>query len=137
MTDEKTNPLEPFTAAQLVQAYTQLADQKSAVEAEAKKKTDPLTKRMNAITNELLRRMESQGQTNISTEYGRMTRKTHQDYSVQDIEAFSDYVIKEKDLTFFGKSLSKPAVQAYIKQHDKLPPGLAAFTKYSIAFTKK
>lgn len=136
MTD-KPNPLATFTPAQLIKAYDALETQTSALDDELKKKKAPLTQRMNAITNELLRRMAEEEATSYPTEYGRMTRKTHQDYSVQDITAFSDFVINSKDLSFFGKSLSKPAVQAYIKQNEKLPPGVAAFTKYSIAFTRK
>jgi hypothetical protein len=136
MTD-KPNPLAAFSPAQLIQAYSQLQKQVDELNAGVKEKVAPLTQRMNALTNELLHRMESEGVTNYSTDFGRMTRKTHQNYSVQDIVAFSDYVIENKDLTFFGKSLSKPAVQAYIKQHEKTPPGVRAFSEYSIAFTKK
>jgi hypothetical protein len=135
--NEKPNPLAAFSPAQLIQAYSQLKAQAEEIDAAAKAKTQPLSKKMNALTNELLHRMEREGVNNYSTDFGRMTKKTHQNYSIQDIVAFSDYVIDQKDLTFFGKSLSKPAVQAYIKQHEKTPPGVRAFSEYSIAFTKK
>lgn len=137
MSEQNNNPLAAFSPAQLVAAYSSLDAKKKEIEAEAKQRTAPLTKRMDAISSELLRRMQEEGVTNYSTDFGRMTRKTHQDYSIQDIEAFSSYVIENKDLSFFGKTLNKPAVQAYIKQHEKLPSGVAAFTRYSVAFTKK
>lgn len=136
MTD-KQNPLAGFSPAQLIQAYSQLQKQVEDLNADMKVKLAPLTQRMNALTSELLHRMNTDGVTNYSTDFGRMTRKTHQKYSIQDIVAFSDYVIENRDLSFFGKSLSKPAVQAYIKQHEKTPPGVKAFSEYSITYTKK
>lgn len=135
-TIEKNNPLEKFTPADLIKAYSQLVQKSDVLAADYKTRLAPLKQRMDTITNELLRRMEADGVTSFPTTYGRMTRKTHQDYSIRDLDTFYDHVFASKDLSYFGKSIQKPTVAAYIKQHGELPPGLAAFTKYSIAFTK-
>lgn len=136
-----SNPFSALSTAQLVSAHFAISKKKEAIEAAHKKAMQEeldaanVDAHLKALYYEIEARMLSEKTNSIDTAAGKVTVKTTVDYNVADLEAWADYVVANRDLSMFSKSLSKPAVDAYRKQNgDKCPPGLKAFARQHLQF---
>ena len=139
-----SNPFASLSTAQLVAAHIAVSAMGSEIKArhEAAMKEElaaaQIEDKLRVLYYEVQKRMQDEGTASIDTVAGKATLKTSVEYNVQDLEKWADYVVESRDLSFFSKSLSKPAVDAYRKQHgDELPPGLKAFTRQHVQFKAK
>ncbi|WP_426575421.1 hypothetical protein ACP179_00690 (plasmid) [Xenorhabdus stockiae] len=134
-----SDPFVGISTAQLASAHIQLMQQKEAIEAMHKaamiEETKSIDDQLRVLYYEVQKRMQNEKIHSLDTELGKVLLKTTVEYSVQDLDAWGDFIVTSQDLSFFSKNVSKPRVEAYRKQHgDALPPGLKAFTRQHIQF---
>ncbi|PHM35976.1 hypothetical protein [Xenorhabdus innexi] len=134
-----SDPFIGISTAQLAAAHIQLMQQKETIEAVHKAAMEEETKgiadQLRVLYYEIQKRMQQEKIHALDTNVGKVLLKTTVEYNVQDLNAWGDFIVTSQDLSFFSKSISKPRVEAYRKQHgDALPPGLKAFTRQHIQF---
>lgn len=91
-----------------------------------------------AVTDELLRRMAESGVKSFKIdEIGIATITPRRNFSINDPQMLYDHVVATKSIAIFGASLKKAEVEAYEKEHEKLPDGITAHTVNTIRITRK
>lgn len=135
MTEKR--PLQDFTPVELLTALRELKETIDAISAEAAALQDPLKKRLKVIESELIIRANDEGVKSFNTDVGVATTVKKVDYVIDDYDAWVRFVIESKDLSFYGKSVAKASVDAYVKQHNRLPPGIKGHPRVNLQFRKK
>ena len=115
-------------------------DLKVALEAEAKAhkaREKRYKEQIEQIDNALLGVLNDEHlPTYRSTRGGTVgtTIKTH--YSVSDRPALEAWCKAQGDLSYFSNGLAKAIVEAYIKEHNALPPGVKAYQERQVTHNK-
>lgn len=131
------NPLEKFPTGDLVNYYATYRNQIAEIDAEAAAKAEKPKKMLAALEGELLRRASVDGVKSFPCHSGTISFVVTPRYSISDPVAWQKFVFDEQDLSFFGKSVNKTAVETYEKEHGEIPPGLGIHQQMSIRFTAK
>lgn len=139
-----SNPFASLSTTQLINAHIAISALESEIKArhEAAMKQEleaaQIAPKLSKLYYEIQDRMMREDVNMLDTANGRVYLKTSVDYNVTDLDSWADYIAETRDLSFFSKKLSKPAVDAYRKQHgDELPPGLKAFSRQYLQFKAK
>ena len=130
-----SNPLADFTTGDLVSYYAEYRRQVDAITAEADAKLAKPKKMLAALEGELLRRAAEEDVKAFPCNTGTFSLLDTRRYSVSDPVAWQNFIFKEQDLSYLGKSLTKSAVEEYEKTHGELPPGVGTHVQRTIRFT--
>ena len=119
MSDENT-----FRADQLTAQYIALRDFKSKVKAEMDGKMSKIDAAMDAIEAKMMAFLSDTGQDSAKTGSGTFFKKTTTSAKVADRDIFLEFVFHEDAKNFLENRVNKTAVEEYISEHKKLPPGI-------------
>lgn len=97
----------------------------------------PAKKVRDKIGQALLAEMNTMGLSNAKSQLGHsVTTVKSMSTKVEDREAWMNFVFEQGDDTFLTTHVSKEAIEAYLTEHNELPPGIAAESVLTLRFTK-
>lgn len=127
-------------ADKLITAYIKMRDEKSKITREYKDATGVLDEKMDLVANELSKMMDETGTDSFKTAAGTAFKTTKDQTGVLEVEEFrqflsleaaggnkkvADAIFEKFPWHFYTKSVSKPAVVAYMKENGgKAPDGI-------------
>lgn len=128
--------IQDFTMGDLLTAMVHYRSSLEAINADAAAKSSKPSKMLDAIMAELTRRAAEQGLKSIPCHAGTLSVVDTRRYNIADPATFTKHVLETKDLSFFGKSINKAAVEDYEKLHGGvLPPGVGTHIQRTLRFT--
>lgn len=110
--------------AELIEKYLKIRDAK---DAKVKEHKDELARYNNALTKIeqlLLKEFNETGQDSAKTPFGTAYRTIRTSAKVADRDSFFDFVRETEGWDFLESRANKSAVEAYMEEHDELPPGV-------------
>ena len=125
-----------LTVDAAVQAYIKLRDQKSEIDAEAKKRTDAIKEKMEKIEGWIMAKADETGVTSFKTTHGTAFMSTTDFAGVADWDAVLDYIKANDAYDLLERRVSRNAVRSYIDATGAVPAGVNFGTKVSVNFRK-
>lgn len=122
-----------YSAADLIERYIQLRDEKARLNAELEVKLKPVTESMDAIEQALLVIMQEQGDlTSMKTGAGMAIRSVKTRYDLVDRGAFLDFIRTTGQVEFMETRVAQKAVAEALEEGKDIPPGVNAASRFSI-----
>jgi hypothetical protein len=109
---------------ELIAKYIKIRDAKAEQEAAHKEHLKRYTNALNKIEQLLLKEFNETGQESAKTASGTAYRSTRTSAKVADRDTFLAFVRDNDGWDFLESRVNKTAVEAYIEEHDELPPGV-------------
>lgn len=126
-----------------IQKYVELRDRRTALKADYEAKDEQLKELMGKIENWLLMELDKAGGQNIGTTHG-TAYKTYKEYvTIDNYEAFVEYVTANEAYGMFEKRVSKSAVKDYMdanaegEYQNPPPPGVKLVREVAIGVRRK
>lgn len=111
-----------MNAADVVQMYVELREEKARLEAEKK----AVQAKMDVLESKLLQAFDKMGIDSVRTPFGTAYVTTRSSASVADKEIFLNYVKEHQEWALLETRCSKTAVEQFKEMHDnELPPGIS------------
>jgi hypothetical protein len=110
--------------AQMVQKYIQLRDTKAALKKEFDGKVESIDKALSSCEAYFMTRMKELGLESLPTEFGVPYQSRRNSCSVNDKQAFKQWLHDTGNWECADIRASKAAVEAFVEEHKDLPPGL-------------
>jgi len=118
--------LKTLKDSQLIAVYRKLREKRDEAKAEFVKAQAPGLKAMTDIEGELLRRMQQDGQNNVSCKgIGVAIRMTDVKIKVENQDEFFKFCLAEHSYEMLDIRAAKKPIEEYIEKHEELPPGLS------------
>lgn len=111
-------------AEELIQRYVELRDKKAEFKQEYDSKTLEINTELEQLENKLLKLFQDVGVDNVKTRFGTAYTSVKSSASVEDKEAFFNFVKGEEEWGFIDIRAAKLAIEQYKDTHQKLPPGV-------------
>lgn len=121
-------PTVAFDAEKYIGKYVILRDKIKALEETHKKAMTPYKDMLEQLGNHVLKHMQDTNVESVKTGEGTAYISERSSVSLQDAEAFMQYVITNQAWELMDRKANAPAVEAFIKKNGGLPPG-AKFSK--------
>ena len=123
------------TIAQLVQIRMHLANLIDEKTKEMKASIEEDKKKLNLVELAVLDKLNELGLEKAPTEFGTASKDLKESFSVEDKEAYFDWIKSSDSWHFLDARVNAPNAKTYVKEHQgELPPGIkySAFmrTKY-------
>jgi hypothetical protein len=109
---------------EMVERYLKLKERKAMMKKVFTEKTAPLERDMAAIEAQILQHFETTGQTSAKTAHGTPYISLRESFTVADRDTYFDFVKANEAWDMLESRANKTAVQAWVEEHDDLPPGL-------------
>lgn len=113
-----------FTPDQLVAYFIQARDQKAVIEARHKTELAPTHELMAMLEGALLKFMQDNNLTSLSTAAGTPYIKTHTSVKVVDWDVFFKFAMAQGQQGLLVHGANKASVEQFIEANKALPPGL-------------
>lgn len=110
--------------AELIAKYVKIRDAKAEKEAAHKEELKRYNNALFKIEQALLKEFNETGQDSAKTPAGTAYRSTRTSAKVSDRDAFLAFVRDSDGWDFLENRVNKTAVEAFIEEHDELPPGV-------------
>jgi type I site-specific restriction endonuclease len=110
--------------SEIVTKYIELRDRKAELKAEYDNKVASIDETLDKIEVKLLQVFEETGSKSFSTPNGTAYASVRTSASVDDKEAFMEYVKNTEQWPLLEVRASKTAVQQHRDIHEDLPPGV-------------
>lgn len=123
-----TTSIVDFDAARYIGKYVSLRDKIKALEDTHKKAMAPYKDMLEQLGNHVLKHMQDTNVESVKTGEGTAYISERTSVTLQDAEAFMQYVITNGKWDLMDRRANAPAVEAFIKATGGLPPG-AKFNK--------
>ena len=123
-----TTPVVAFDAEKYIGKYVTLRDKIKALEDTHKKTMAPYKDMLETLGNHVLKHMQDTNVESVKTGEGTAYISERSSVTLQDAEAFMQYVITNSAWDLMDRRANAPAVEAFIKSTGGLPPG-AKFSK--------
>ena len=107
-----------------VKQYVFIREQLRAKKEAYEKDIAELVEIQNILTGKLQEFMERNGADSIKTSSGTCYNSTRYTASLQDPQAFMDFVIKTNNFDLLDRKANVTAVKSYVEENDNLPPGV-------------
>lgn len=108
----------------VVRAYVTLRDKKNERKREHAEELRPLTEKMEKLENWLMRDLQTRKVESEKTKAGTAFMSTVSSATVQDRDAFFEFVIKEKMWDLLENRVSKSVVKDRLEETGELVPGV-------------
>ena len=109
---------------QWVSDYITIRDTKALIVERHKAELDRVNKTLTKIERLLTNALNEQGVEAMRTTSGTVHRSIKVSTTVEDREAYLQFVKNNEAWDFLESRASKKAVEDYLKEHDELPPGV-------------
>lgn len=113
-----------MTPAQKVAAYIKLRDHKKNAEEEFKKEMEPVEKAMEKLEGDLLQHLNDTGASSLACDDGTVYRINNLSATVENREAFRDFVLKHDLWEAMDIKANKTFVKEFMEEHGQALPGL-------------
>ena len=120
----------------LVEKYIKLRTLKERAKAEYDEKVGRVEAVMEQIEADLMKFLSSTGLESANTKAGTFFKRTTTSARVADRDVYLHFVIENDLLNFLESRVSKTAVEEYIAEHGKVPPGIDISRTVSISVTR-
>lgn len=121
-------PVLVFDAEKRISQYVSLRDKIKALEETHKKAMAPYKEMLDTLGNIVLKHMQDTNVESVKTGEGTAYISERTSVSLQDAEAFMQYVIANSAWELMDRKANAAAVEVFIKKTGGLPPG-AKFNK--------
>ena len=122
--DPFANMAIPTNVDALVQQYVRLRDKIKEADDAHKVKTGPAKAHLERLNGALLSQLHAAGAESVKTAHGTAYQTTKRSASIADGQAFRGYVIENRAWDMADWKANAPAVEAYLQEHQDLPPGV-------------
>jgi hypothetical protein len=112
------------TPAQKVAQYVKLRDHKRAAEEEFKKGLERINLALAKLEGELLAHLDETGGTSLKCKEGTVYKTTALNCSVEDRDAFLEYVVNEGKWDALDVKANKTFVKELLEAESPIPPGV-------------
>lgn|SRR5512139_3276423 len=116
------------TTADRVAKYIKLRDYKKAAEGEFKKSMERVNAAMRTLEAEFLQELLDMGVDHIGGETGTVYRKTELSCTVDERDAFLDYIVQNEEWDALDVKANKTFIRQLVDKGEALPPGVKAST---------
>jgi hypothetical protein len=116
---------------QKVKDYLTLRDKKKKIEALMKEKIKIVTDQMSALELEMLDFLDAAGVQSAKTNFGTPYKTKKTGYSVNDSDAFFNYVIKNKAIDLLHKRVNSSAAKLYFDDDIEIP-GVSTYNEIKL-----
>ena len=107
----------------IISKYIELRDTKKAISERHKSELEPYDEALDALENELLRRMQEVGVDSFkSKEFGTAFKNSVISATCADREAFFRFVIGGEKWSLLTSAVSKEALKDFLEENDNVPP---------------
>jgi len=120
--DTPTTP--PLDIEDLTQQFVIVRDLIDEVKEHHAKRLEPLENKLNQLTGQIRSFMDAHGLENIRTKAGTAYTSTRHTATVQDAEAFMNFIREHGLWDLIERRANSTAVKDFVKQHNKLPAGV-------------
>jgi hypothetical protein len=110
--------------AEMVAMYIKLRDSKKQKDDEHKKSMERVVAGMEKLEGLLLAHLQESGATSVGCEAGTVYMRIETSATIEDKEAFTDWVKDQPDWSALDIKANKTAIKAMIEAKLPLPPGL-------------
>jgi len=117
-------PLSERSTDELIDKYIKIRDRKEALAKQQKEELSKYTRAMDAIENDMLRRLNDEQAEKIGTKHGTAYKTVRTSATVADWETTLQYVIDMEMWALLERRVSKQAVQEHIEHLGTTPPGV-------------
>lgn len=119
---------------ELIDRYVTIRDGKAEQDAEHKKKMARFTNALQKLEEEMLRRLDEDGEDSKKTPHGTCYRSVKTTAKVADRESFLGFVAEHNAWNFIESRVNGKEVEKYVEEHGDLPPGVTTsrFTKVGV-----
>ena len=131
MSDKK-----PMTRGKLIAAYLQIRDKKAELAKRHKEEMAPYNQALNRIETELMKSMSQEDLSNLKTEEGTAYITTRSAAKIADWDEFIRFVLSYGAVEFLERRVSKEAVEAWLEEHESLPPGVSITREQTVNIRK-
>lgn len=125
-----------LTVDAVVKAYITLRNEKAAIAAEVKERTDAITDKMNKLEGWIMAKADETGVKSFKTEHGTAFLSTTDFAGVADWDAVLDYIKANDAYDLLERRVSRNAVRSYIDSTGAVPAGVNFGTKVTVGFRK-
>lgn len=108
----------------LIAKYLKIRDAKAELESAHKENLKRYNNALTKIEQVLLKEFNETGQDSAKTKSGTAYRSVRTSAKVADRDSFLAFVKDTDGWDFLESRVSKSAVEAFIDEHDELPPGV-------------
>lgn len=112
------------TPAAKVAMYVKLRDHKRAAEEEFKKSMERVNQALTKLEGELLAHLDETGGTSLKCKEGTVYKSTTLNCSVEDRDAFLEYVVNEGKWDALDVKANKTFVKELMEAESPIPPGI-------------
>lgn len=117
----------------LVSVYIKMRNKIAEVNKEYADRLKHLTDQQGQVSTEILRRLQERGSTQTKTGHGTAFVAEEVKITIADEDAYGQFVLAEKDPTYYQKRPKVERVKEFMKAHQgMLPPGLSIFRELVI-----
>ena len=132
-----TNEQAPVPLDKLARVYRKMQGKKQALTAEYETAVAVIDAQLDAVKVALKDAMLGLGVKSVNTLEGTVILSTKTRYSMQDWDAFKDFVVSNNALDLFEKRIAQTNMAAFLKDNPELvPPGLNTNSEYAISVRK-
>ena len=120
------------TPAEKVQFYIRLRDHKKASDEEYKKSMERVNAAMDKLEAELLQILIDTGADSLACPNGTVYRNTQVSATVEDREAFLNYVMQNGEFEALDVKANKSFVRNMAEQNGEVPPGVKYTSMHTV-----
>lgn len=121
----------------LARVYRKMQGKKQALTAVYESEVAAIDAQLDAVKVALKDLMLGLGVKSVNTLEGTVILSTKTRYSMQDWDAFKDFVVRNDALDLFEKRIAQTNMAAFLKDNPELvPPGLNTNSEYAISVRK-
>lgn len=124
------------TLARRVEQYIRVRDQIDAMEEAHKKRKAPLLEIQNQLTGMMMAWLEQTGADSVKTPNGTFTNTTKTTASLDDPDAFMDFVKANNQFNLMNRVANPTAVRDFVEKNGSLPPGVNLATMRSLRVSR-
>jgi len=133
--DENDNTNVPLD--RLARVYRKMQGKKQSLTAVYESEVAAIDAQLDAVKVALKDLMLGLGVKSVNTLEGTVILSTKTRYSMQDWDAFKDFVVRNDALDLFEKRIAQTNMAAFLKDNPELvPPGLNTNSEYAISVRK-
>lgn len=114
---------------ELVDMMAQLRDRVAVLKGEYEMAVSRPLEAIARLESELTSRLAREGGTSFKGHNYTFGIRDTKVYNIGDPVAWTDFILKSQDLSYYGKTIIKSAVEEYEKIHGDLPPGVGCSNK--------
>lgn len=126
-----------MTPAEMVANYIRLRDYKKAADDEYKKSMEKVNSAMEKLEGQLLQHLDAAGAQSLACDKGTVYRNTQVSATVEDRNAFRDWVLQTENWEAVDLKANKTFVRQLAEDEGVVPPGVKYTQMHTVGVRRK